>query len=675
MSQTVNDLLLHSDIGHSIDLAHYSNGVVARIIAILNRTDSSLFAQLTQALENMDADSFTVQRLDMLLQTVRALNAQAYEQVGKELTDELKNLSDYEAGYQQQLFNSTIPPQVIADVRIIGISAEQAYAAALARPFQGRLLKEWAKSIEADRMTRIRDTIRMGFLENQTTSQIIQRVRGTKKNKYADGIIEIDRRHAEAVVRTAVSHTAATVRDRFYEANSDLIKAVQWTSTLDSRTSPQCFPAETMVSAIGDLVGVSKRTYTGELIIIRTAGGDQLRATPNHPILTSRGWLPFNEVKPSDKIIHAIGGDSVQVVAGENVSMPAMIGKLADSVFQPSASEVFSVSATAAQFHGDGMGSNGEVSIACFEGQLRQREKSSGHKPIAKDLFGRIKFSVLGFCSNHFGDIFRSWLPITKTTKIDATALKDGIEPTFGALPSEAAKNISGTHSFVKQLDSGFLIFEDEDVMLTAFESVHNASINQEPSDSSCGRAVLAPKRGGALAIPVSLDNVVSISRQFVLDIHVFNLETKSALYIAGGFIVHNCRIRDGLKYTQKEHKPIGHDVPWLAGPGKLHWGCRSTSVPITKSWKELSGVDVESFSPATRASMSGQVPAETTYAEWIRKQSAARQDEILGPTRGKLMREGGLGFDRFTNQTGTWLTLDQIKERDAKAFSKAGLN
>ncbi|MGT2493119.1 hypothetical protein ACU4GD_28060 [Cupriavidus basilensis] len=53
-------------------------------------------------------------------------------------------------------------------------------AAALSRPFQGRLLKEWASNIEADRMVRIRDAIRIGFVEGQTTDQIIRRVRGTR---------------------------------------------------------------------------------------------------------------------------------------------------------------------------------------------------------------------------------------------------------------------------------------------------------------------------------------------------------------------------------------------------------------------------------------------------------------------------------------------------------------
>jgi hypothetical protein len=109
------------------------------------------------------------------------------------------------------------------------------------------------------------------------------------------------------------------------------------------------------------------------------------------------------------------------------------------------------------------------------------------------------------------------------------------------------------------------------------------------------------------------------------------------------------CRLRDGLQYTQDTHKPIGHSVPWGAGPGALHWCCRSTSTVVTKSWKRLTGVDIEEFSPSTRASMDGQVPEETTYAEWLGKQSASRQDEILGPTRGALLRKGGLELGRFT--------------------------
>jgi hypothetical protein len=94
----------------------------------------------------------------------------------------------------------------------------------------------------------------------------------------------------------------------------------------------------------------------------------------------------------------------------------------------------------------------------------------------------------------------------------------------------------------------------------------------------------------------------------------------------------------------------------------------------VLKSWKELGGADIEDFSPSTRASMDGQIPAETTFGEWIEKQNAARQDEKLGPTRGKLLREGGLKFDRLYNEKGVFLTLAELKARDAEAFKRAGL-
>ncbi|MEH6565569.1 MAG: hypothetical protein V7756_09630 [Halopseudomonas sp.] len=132
------------------------------------------------------------------------------------------------------------------------------------------------------------------------------------------------------------------------------------------------------------------------------------------------------------------------------------------------------------------------------------------------------------------------------------------------------------------------------------------------------------------------------------------------------------CRIRDTLSYTS-DYKPVGHSVPWLAGPGRLHYGCRSTSTPIITTWQEL-GLTPEEIGEADRASMDGQVPESMSYGDWLKNQSAARQDEVLGPTRGKLFREGGLSMDKFYNDKGRYLDLDELKDRDARAFEKAGI-
>lgn len=356
----MNQQTLDRLIAHQIDLTRYSNGVAARIVALLDRVDGDLFAQLAAALDRMDPASFTVQRLDRLLESVRAINGQAYTAATAELTEELRGFSAAELSFQRGI----TAMQTTMTVNFANVTVEQVYAAALSRPFQGRLLREWGASIEAQRMTRIRDAVRIGFVENQTVDQIVRRIRGTRSKGYSDGIIEIDRRHAEAVARTAISHTAGTVRDRWQESNADIMAEVIWISTLDGRTSP-------------------------------------------------------------------------------------------------------------------------------------------------------------------------------------------------------------------------------------------------------------------------------------------------------------GCRLRDQKRYTAVEHKPVGHRIPWLSGPGALHWSCRSTSIGLLEGQESLFG---------TRASKGGQVDANMSYGDWLKRQSAEVQDDVLGPTRGKLFRDGGLTIEQFANERGRQLTLDELRKRDAAAFAKAGL-
>lgn len=368
---TANEWLADEAVARSIYLTQYSNGLVRRLLAILNRADASLFAQLETALGTMDSASWSVQRLEQLLGSVRMLNAQVYAEFLAVLGQELRGVTESELAFQQMTITQPLPVQVVQ--RFNAVSIEQVHAAALSRPFQGRLLAEFARSLEADKMTRIRDRVRMGFVEGKTVSQMVREIRGTRAKAYSDGIIEIDRRNAEAVVRTAVSHTAGYARDQVLSANADLVKGIVWRSTLDGRTSQ-------------------------------------------------------------------------------------------------------------------------------------------------------------------------------------------------------------------------------------------------------------------------------------------------------------GCRIRDGLRYTLEGHKPIGHNIPWLGGPGRLHWNCRSTSSPLLKSWQELGGADVVDWTPSQRASLDGAVPADMTYTEWLKRQSAARQDEVLGPTRGVLYRKGGLPLDAFSNNKGQMLTLAQLKELQPKAFERAGV-
>ena len=99
------------------------------------------------------------------------------------------------------------------------------------------------------------------------------------------------------------------------------------------------------------------------------------------------------------------------------------------------------------------------------------------------------------------------------------------------------------------------------------------------------------------------------------------------------------CRVRSGQFYPKGE----GPRPP-------AHVGCRSTVLPYTERNRDRLK-DIE------------------TYPEWLRRQSAQVQDDILGPTRGKLYREGGYSVDRFSDPSGKTYTLDELRDRDESTF------
>lgn len=245
---TANEKLLNESVAHAIDLQGYSNNVVRRILKLLDRVDADLMEQITIAIEKLPPSQFNVERLTAILASVRSLNSEVYTNISTELNSELKQLAAYELDFQESLIKGVLP----ANVQFASVQAGQVYAAAMARPFQSRLLSEWMAGLEQTRAIKIRDAIRMGYVEGQTINDMVKRIRGTKALNYADGLLDISRRDAQAIVRTAINHTSNYAREALYADNADIVKGVRYTATLDSRTTLLCSSRD------GNLYGIGK---------------------------------------------------------------------------------------------------------------------------------------------------------------------------------------------------------------------------------------------------------------------------------------------------------------------------------------------------------------------------------------------------------------------------------
>jgi len=90
------------------------------------------------------------------------------------------------------------------------------------------------------------------------------------------------------------------------------------------------------------------------------------------------------------------------------------------------------------------------------------------------------------------------------------------------------------------------------------------------------------------------------------------------------------------------------------------HHNCRSTTTPVIRSWREL-GLDIDELPRGTRASMNGQVPAATTYPQWLKSQPIPVQNEVLGRRLATEWRAGRVTVDKFIDSQYRPLSLKNI--------------
>ena len=110
------------------------------------------------------------------------------------------------------------------------------------------------------------------------------------------------------------------------------------------------------------------------------------------------------------------------------------------------------------------------------------------------------------------------------------------------------------------------------------------------------------------------------------------------------------CASRDGKIF------PIADDSP----KPPAHFNCRSTISFAVKPEFDL-GADL----PGTRSSIDGPVDRNLTFGDWLRRQSPEFQDQVLGRERAKLFREQNIPIDRFVDDQGRVLSLDQLRRMD----------
>lgn len=238
MAESANLLLLDELIRHQVYVERFKRGQLLDLQRFLGKLLADVTGQLGEKYNDVtEAKSARQQKLEKLLKDIGQLSDQVSTQMSDVVQNQLKELAAYESGFLASAVTTVVPVAISFEA----VGATQLWAAATARPFEGRLMEQWFKDYTVAQKSRLTEAVRMSVAEGETVDQAIRRVRGTKALNFQDGIVQgINRRGAEALVRTAINHTVTMARQETLVENEGVVKGVTWRSTLDGKTSPIC---------------------------------------------------------------------------------------------------------------------------------------------------------------------------------------------------------------------------------------------------------------------------------------------------------------------------------------------------------------------------------------------------------------------------------------------------
>ena len=526
---------------------------------------------------------------------------------------------------------STIQTSLGAGAPDFALLNTQAVEASVGHMADGTTIHNHLKDVygeAVDAMSREIITSTAQGLNPRVTAAAIRRGTGVALNK------------ALVIARTEQMRIYREVGRAQYQ-ESGLVKSYKRMATLSDRTCLGCLMADGEVYAVesafedhpqgrclapGTIVSGApveafvSRDYRGDMFTIRTSSGKLVSVTPNHPVLTERGWVAAQFINKGDNIIseRSLDGTSTRVSPDE-YQVPTRVEDIPRTL---SMNRLAAVPATAEDFHGDG--ANSDVYVVWANSLLRNRREIMNTQPFGDHDFSLRDIRKLLLASRGYSaamqqsmfDSTSSFLRYPHAAQmffmrnlIAAQLISRGLvaQHDIGVNKSQAnsvARYIESLRQSVLGLPGQVPLGEGGGVeagigsarsrqLLTA-DSVSGRLASEQPtslqsiSDTLLRSVPAGSDRLNAVASNVILDSVLEVSCG-TFSGHVYNLQTEAGWYSANGIITHNCAL-----------------IPIVSGARELTWKSGET---------------------------------------WLQEQDSSTQLRMMGPTRYTLWQEGDISL------------------------------
>lgn len=276
---------------------------------------------------------------------------------------------------------------------------------------------------------------------------------------------------------------------------------------------PHCVLGDSRMFALG-VQAMHRALYSGQVLELALADGARLSVTPNHALLTSRGFMQAGALRKGDNVIYCGAADRVISRYPNNDDVPFRIEEIFNAARMASGVTPVSVPVSPEYLHGDAARVDGDIDIVTTDGFLQGDVETSANERLTKLLFAWRYSDALAFSRER--DLAAMLLRLRRAP--------DGVVSGGGqarALSLAGVRHADGHRLASPALDHSLLV--------------------KPVDDGAARRAEDFSKALHRYAGTVTAQQIVDINVRAFTG-HVYDLSTQSGMYIANGVLSSNCR-------------------------------------------------------------------------------------------------------------------------------------
>ena len=249
MASNIEKSLIEVLTQHQAYLYRASSQSVNELLTIFNDESAVMLAKLRDLLDELNdsekvalaAGLYTTANLKEIRDVISGWHTSLTSSLPEAFAVSATAIAVYEANYTAKLYGGKIKKP----------NGEKLFINAKKAPLVGgALVDDLLSKIAESARQKVEYAIRDGISSGKTNQEIVQRIRGSKRLNYEDGLLTSTKSDIDRTVRTVRSHVAnQTYLDTFKQLGFEYVKLV---ATLDGRTSKLCASLDGTVWEIND---------------------------------------------------------------------------------------------------------------------------------------------------------------------------------------------------------------------------------------------------------------------------------------------------------------------------------------------------------------------------------------------------------------------------------------